>query len=307
MGGSYCVYRHTTPNGKVYFGITCQAPEARFSNGYGYKDNEHFYRAILKYGWENITHDILYKGLSQDDASSKEIELISKYDTINPLYGYNKTSGGYAGYTYSEDTRRKKSECAKRMWERPEYRADFTKRMSGKNNPMCKKVFTEEDRKTFSEMGKRSKGRPMSEETKKKLSEARKKQGNFRQGTRHTEETKRKISESNKGKTASVSMEARQKISKALTGITRSEETRRKMSIAQKGVSRQRPDVSKAVEQVDKTTGSVIARYCSMTAASEETGANKTGISRCCRGDIRSSNGYVWRYADKHNRRRETS
>lgn len=60
----YVVYKHTTPSGKVYVGITGQKPARRWQNGYGYKDNEHFYRAIRKYGWENIKHEIVCAGLS---------------------------------------------------------------------------------------------------------------------------------------------------------------------------------------------------------------------------------------------------
>lgn len=38
----YTVYKHTTPSGKVYVGITKQKPEQRWDNGNGYKKNEHF-------------------------------------------------------------------------------------------------------------------------------------------------------------------------------------------------------------------------------------------------------------------------
>lgn len=32
----YCVYKHTTPNGKVYIGITSKNPLKRWNNGIGY-------------------------------------------------------------------------------------------------------------------------------------------------------------------------------------------------------------------------------------------------------------------------------
>jgi hypothetical protein len=196
----YCVYKHTAPNGKVYIGITRQTPYDRFSNGHGYKENEHFFRAIKLYGWDNIAHEILLENLSLEEASRAEIGFIAKYKSMEPEHGYNNTSGGCKEYVMSEGTKRKKSENSKRMWQKPEYRKAFTERMSGKNNPMCNKVFTEEDKKVFSEMGKRGKGRPMSDETKKKLSEVRKAQGNFRQGTRHTEETKQKMSQAQRAR-----------------------------------------------------------------------------------------------------------
>ena len=45
---SYCVYKHTCPNGKVYIGVTSQNPLRSWNNGNGYRGNEHFYRAIVK-------------------------------------------------------------------------------------------------------------------------------------------------------------------------------------------------------------------------------------------------------------------
>lgn len=36
----YTVYKHTTPSGKVYIGITKQKPWQRWNNGNGYKNNE---------------------------------------------------------------------------------------------------------------------------------------------------------------------------------------------------------------------------------------------------------------------------
>jgi len=90
----YCVYKHTAPNGKVYIGITCRNPIKRWSYGNGYKSNVLFYRAIQKYGWENIKHEILLDGLSAEEASEKEIELIAFYNSADPRYGYNISSGG---------------------------------------------------------------------------------------------------------------------------------------------------------------------------------------------------------------------
>ena len=64
----YTVYKHTCPNGKVYIGITKQKPERRWGiNGRGYKENEYFYRAIQKYGWQNIKHEIIAEGLTEEE------------------------------------------------------------------------------------------------------------------------------------------------------------------------------------------------------------------------------------------------
>ena len=47
----YTVYKHTTPNGKVYIGMTGRDPEDRWRNGAGYGQTVPFARAIKKYGW----------------------------------------------------------------------------------------------------------------------------------------------------------------------------------------------------------------------------------------------------------------
>jgi hypothetical protein len=76
---AYIVYKHTSPSGKVYIGITSLRPEERWGGGAGYVKNKHFNRAIKKYGWENIKHEILFDGLSKEDACKIEIELIKEY------------------------------------------------------------------------------------------------------------------------------------------------------------------------------------------------------------------------------------
>ena len=90
----FYVYRHTCPNGKVYIGITCRNVKYRWNNGKGYSRNKHFYSAIVKYGWENIEHEILYENLNEKEAYIKEIELIEYYKSNNRNYGYNNSIGG---------------------------------------------------------------------------------------------------------------------------------------------------------------------------------------------------------------------
>lgn len=90
------VYMHTSPNGKRYIGITRQEnPERRWgSNGCGYIDNKHFWRAIQKHGWNNFLHEVLFEGLTKEEAEEKEKELIAYYDSTDQTKGYNVTAGG---------------------------------------------------------------------------------------------------------------------------------------------------------------------------------------------------------------------
>lgn len=107
MENSFVVYKHTCPNNKVYIGITKVNPIKRWSKGRGYINNIHFYRAIQKYGWDSIKHEIVCSELTEDEAKKIEIALISAYNSVNPLYGYNQTLGGDYRCKMSEEVRQK--------------------------------------------------------------------------------------------------------------------------------------------------------------------------------------------------------
>lgn len=112
---NYIVYMHTVPNGRRYIGITHQKPERRWRGGMHYNYNKRFFLVIVKYGWDNIKHEILYENLSEEEAVQKEIELIEKYKTNQEEYGYNMTTGGKGApnCTKSIETREKLSKANK--------------------------------------------------------------------------------------------------------------------------------------------------------------------------------------------------
>lgn len=95
----FCVYKHTNKeNGKVYIGITCTEPHERWRCGFGYKDNQDFFEDIVKYGWDNFDHEILYSNLTEQEALKIEDELIIKHKSYKSNYGYNhKVSLKYPG------------------------------------------------------------------------------------------------------------------------------------------------------------------------------------------------------------------
>ena len=175
MSSNYSVYRHIFPNGKSYIGITSQPLEKRFENGRGYKKCPKMNNAILKYGWNNIEHELLFSGLSKEDAEAKEIELIAFYGSVEN--GYNTDHGGNTSGTHSIETRskisiggkgKKKPPVSK---ERKQYLSEY---FSGSRNPFYNKHHSEETKTKQSEFMKgnqHNKGNHHTEEFKRNKSE----------------------------------------------------------------------------------------------------------------------------------------
>lgn len=117
---SYYVYKHTFPNDKVYIGITSRKPEARWGrDGKGYRRKIKgkwiqplMARATLKYKWDDIKHEVLFEGLTKEEAEAKEIELIAFYKSDDPEHGYNIEHGGRVNRV-SEETKKKISQANK--------------------------------------------------------------------------------------------------------------------------------------------------------------------------------------------------
>lgn len=166
---NYRVYKHTFPNGKVYIGITRQEPKNRWKNGLGYENQLLMFRAIQKYGWDNIEHTILFKGLTREQAELKEIELIALYKSNKNKYGYNIANGGNCSSSVSEETKQK-----------------ISKSVKGKTGHK----WTEEEKRRQSE---REKGRIFSKETRSKISKTKQGKNNPMYGKKLTEEHKNKI------------------------------------------------------------------------------------------------------------------
>lgn len=126
---SYTVYRHVSPNGKVYIGITGRNPVKRWRGGAGYMTNEYFARAIIKYGWDNFTHEILFTDLSKEEAEQKEIELIALHCSNERDYGYNIQSGGNSIGKHAEETKQKISSSNKgrKPWICGQHQSESTK------------------------------------------------------------------------------------------------------------------------------------------------------------------------------------
>lgn len=112
-----------------------------------------------------------------------------------------------------------------------------------------------------------------------------------------SDETKNKLRDALTGRV--IPNEVRQKTSQTMKGIPKSEETRKRMSDAQMGrVMPKGKDSKKAisVNQYD-TEGKFIKSFGSITDAADEIKCQKSGISFCLKGRIKTSAGFVWKYA----------
>lgn len=91
------IYRHTSPSGKSYIGQTkYDSWEKRASANplKSYENSVKFHKAIVKYGWENFTHEILESNITNlEDRNKAEIFWINFYDSVRN--GYNQKIGGY--------------------------------------------------------------------------------------------------------------------------------------------------------------------------------------------------------------------
>lgn len=180
---NYYLYKHTCPNGKVYIGITLKNPSYRWNNGKGYVGS-YFYNAIVKYGWDNITHEILFDSLTKEEAESKEIELIAKHKSNQREFGYNIANGGRV-HCVSEETKKKISLANKGRRQTQEekekrrlslvgrkYPRDVVERIAQKNRGQ-KRTSEQIERSRTAHIGQIpwNKGVPCTEEAKRHLRE----------------------------------------------------------------------------------------------------------------------------------------
>ena len=208
----WCVYKHTSPNGWVYIGITSEPDEnTRWKYGCGYKHNPHFFNAVQKYGWENFKHEIMDDCLTCKEAQELEISLISKYKRLGISYNITDGGEGHNGVPLSNEHKEKISQTLKENHPIP-----WNKGKTG--------VYSEETRR---KMGAGMRGKPgankgkkmppVSYETREKLSKSHKGKNTWSKGSKrgpYSEEHRKHISESLKGKRKGIPLGERPEIVK---------------------------------------------------------------------------------------------
>ena len=98
-------------NGKIYIGKTTKSIESRFrahvsemkrfkrclinNTDFGY--NSRLYPAMLKYGTENFTIELVEEVSSDVNLEEREIYYIKKFNSCDLSIGYNISPGGLGG------------------------------------------------------------------------------------------------------------------------------------------------------------------------------------------------------------------
>ena len=103
-----------------------------------------------------------------------------------------------------------------------------------------------------------------------------------RNSYKRTDKTRRKNSEAHTGE------------KNPMYGKHHSEDTKRKMSEAHKEKIYAN---TKPILQFSKD-GEFIAEYPSIREASRQTGCNNSHIGSCCKGERKSTGGYIWKYKE---------
>lgn len=157
---NYTVYVHLFPNGKRYVGITGQQVKERWRvNGNGYKPQKLMWKAIQKYGWNNIQHIIIAENLTSSEAGELEKRLISEYKTNDIAFGYNQSIGGEnspIGVKRSDETKRKLSLSHKGQTRNKGYHLRLEQRQHLREINLGKKL-SEETKRKISEKNKNQK------------------------------------------------------------------------------------------------------------------------------------------------------
>jgi group I intron endonuclease len=203
MSTLFLIYKLTSPSGKSYIGRTYNLTKRLGEHSRKSSPCILLRNAIQKYGLENFKIEILLENLHLDEANILEAKLISEHNSLHPS-GYNIQLGG----TFHNQT--------------PELREKISKTSLGRVSPNKGKLLSEETKHKMSiaKKGKRpnnagkickNRGIPLSEDRKKQLSESMR--------TKMTDEKRTNNSNAQKGKI--LSDHHKEKISSSLLGIKR--------------------------------------------------------------------------------------
>ena len=258
---------------------------------------------IYKKRPETLKEEYIKTCYSEEEMCSDEKYYIKLFKTLYPN-GYNLTEGG-DGVIPCEETRRKISMKLKGRY------------LSKEKHPFFGKHHSEESKKKMSlaRKGKTSpnKGKHLSEEQKRKIGESLKGRTGPNKGKTMSEETKKKISEAKKKLYSSSK-------NHPMFGKHHSEESKKKMSLNHYDCSGENhymfgkhhsEETKKKISETKKgipndkcskkvlqyTLDDEFVREWSSIAECSRNGYSGANICKCCQGKRKSAYGFKWCYA----------
>jgi hypothetical protein len=250
------IYRTTNLiNGKIYIGQDKNNNPSYFGSGDLIK------RSIKKHGKENFIKEILCVCNTIDELNEKEKFYINEFNSTDRNIGYNITIGGTNGTMlnrkHSKETKEKMRSSALGKKKSENHRKNIGLSMKGR-------VISDEERRRRSENSslKGVKKSPLSDITKKKIS-------NSKKGSIHSNETKEKMRLSHMGN------------KNVFYGKNHSNEYLLKKR--------------KPIIQLD-INDNFLKEWLSITDAAEKLKLNISGISRVLKGKYKTCGGYKFIY-----------
>ena len=302
------VYMHVVPKelsgysyDKYYIGITQQRLTKRWQHGEGYTHCVLFYKAIKKYGWDNIKHEVIADNLSEQEAKEMEIDLINKYKSNDKVHGYNITIGGdgWAGIKMSEEQKQILREKAIERCSDPNFiHPNKGKPMSEEQKQLLSKLALER----YSDSANHPcYGRKLTDEQKMKLKGKRKSIS----GSKNCRS--RKVSQYTLDgeylRTFNTIKEAQKFVgAKSYTGIVNACNGKYETSLGYKWKYADEKDLKVSMNFRKNNIGQfslegeLIQVFSSMTEASNKTGVSRDSIGCCCNGRTKTASGYIWKF-----------
>lgn len=276
--GIYTIINKT--NGQRYIGQSKNVKTRLWQHKSLLKNNKHKYKtgelSLLQKAWNKYGEDAfefkIVEFCEVDELNKREQYWIDFYKCNHAKYrqGYNVTDGGEGSYSNQ----------------------NVKGRIHVHNGDIHKMIYPDE----FEEYEKQGFIKGLPPNVVEKVNQNK----NVKCGEEHwsfgrklSDEHKKKISEANKGKVGWMKDkqwddEHKEKLRISSTGRKHSEESKRKIS-----ESKQKP-----VVQYNKNNEK-ISEYVSAVEAESKTGIGRTHISQCCNGDRGSAGGYIWRFKNE--------
>jgi len=270
------IYKITSPTGCVYIGQSINIPE-RINQYRRERCNAQprLYNSLKKHGFDAHVFEIL-TCCSEGELNHLEAHYIKLYDSFNTQHGMNLRSGGGANHKCSEETKSKIREKRK------------LQKISNETREKLRHIQlnrTKEDNERI--YGNRP---PITDDTREKLRknwlgrkhrpESIQKMRDVQKGRTFTEQTKRKMSEAKRN----ISDDTRKKYSEARMGKRLSPDAVKNSAIGHQ----------KKIKQFT-IDGEFVMEYDSTIQAAYSCGTSTQNISGVLNGRQKTAGGFIWK------------